>query len=411
MTAKTHLATVDTRPIFEQALSHGRALGLIDDERLAGIRREGAKGIVQLAKFFSSEHLRPALEDARIRLVTLVSLALELDSGSNLSLAVDLLRQKTLLSLSKAGATALRSLLKLPDSSVLQLDLPVVESEKQMLNPWTLTEPMTLAHFQAEKLKREGLQIHHELAYWLAKRLGVSREDLQRAAEDSDSVINSAMLLLFVEKSPRAFFSPNQFMKLHAAAIKKRKPGFPAVTEWLTSAPIALQPALIRSSQYFIGEVLPTLKSAPASAFVHGGNDDTLSCLFYFEAEGLEDHAHHDQKTKSVWRKLTRDKGGDPDVVNTLLLTVAAGMEVRSVLRKKDALQIMEHYKVNGFSDERVFEFIQRFAPFHIQDALKEHWQEDFGQETRNQLDYGSTTEGLAYLRKYCAVSFKSSAK
>ena len=71
------IATVDSRPYFERALCHARTEGLVDAARLEAIHREGAKGIVQLAAYFSTANLRPELEAARTRLVTLVGLALE----------------------------------------------------------------------------------------------------------------------------------------------------------------------------------------------------------------------------------------------------------------------------------------------------------------------------------------------
>lgn len=410
MNSTAQLATFDKRPFFEQALAQGRAQGLIDDERLAGIRREGAKGIVQLASFFSTAHLRPELEAARIRLVTLVSLALAMSSGGDVGVAAGLLREKTLLSLSKAGADALRSLLSLPQDLWLEPDLPVAQCEKPMLSFWTLDQPMTLERFKAEKRMREHVREQHELSYWLAARLGVTREHLQ-LHESCEAVINSAMLLLFVEKSPRTFFSPNQFMKLHAAAVKKRKADFPALAAWQTAAPVSLQTALEGARQHFINIVLPAIKTTPASAFIHGVDAGPSSSVFYFEAEGLDELAHHDQEKEGLWRRVTGGKQVDPFVLNTLLLTVAAGMEARPSLRKKDALEIHARYQQTGFSDERVLQFIQQIAPFQMQADLTHLWIEDLGPDARDRLDHGDLDDTLTYLYDTCVVSFKNPAK
>src|SRR5690606_13604546 len=102
MFTETSLATVDSSPYFERVLRYAIEQGLIDDVRLEAMKREGAKGIVQLAQFFSTAHLRPALESARTRLVTLVSLALEADSGRRMDTASRLLKEKSLLALSKS---------------------------------------------------------------------------------------------------------------------------------------------------------------------------------------------------------------------------------------------------------------------------------------------------------------------
>ena len=64
MSSDTVLATVDTRPYFERVLRHALKEGLVDAARLDAIRREGAKGIVQLATYFGTPNLRPSLEAA-----------------------------------------------------------------------------------------------------------------------------------------------------------------------------------------------------------------------------------------------------------------------------------------------------------------------------------------------------------
>lgn len=408
MTAKTHLATVDTRPFFEQVLGHGRALGLIDDERLAGIRREGAKGIVQLAGFFSTAHLRPELEAARARLVTLVSLALEIGSQGRLADATELLRQRTLLSLSKAGADALRDLLSLPQDLWLEPPIPVARFEKPMLSFWTLDQPMTLERYQAEKDRRDAIRAQHELSYWLAGRLGVSRQHLQMN-ESCEAVINSALLLLLVEKAPTKFFSPNQFIKLHAAAAKKRKLDFHALAAWTEAAPPAFRPLLDAARQHFIDQVLPVLRSAPASAFLHGVDAGPLNSVFFFEADALDELTHHDQEKEALWRRITGGKGADPYVLCTLLLTVAAGMEPRPALRKKDALELHERYRQGGLNDDVVLTFIEQIVPFQMQSDVARLWNEDLGPDARDHLD-DDVDRALRYLHDTCIASFKRPA-
>lgn len=407
MNAKTHLATVDTRPFFDQVLSHGRAKGLIDDERLAGICREGAKGIVQLAGFFSTAHLRPELEAARARLVTLVSLALAMGSEGRLADATELLRQRTLLSLSKAGADALRGLLALPQDLWLEPPIPVARFEKPMLSFWTLDQPMTLERYQAEKRRRESILAQHELSYWLAGRLGVSRQHLHMN-ESCEAVINSALLLLLLEQAPKKFFSPNQFIKLHAAALKKRKLDFHALQAWTEAAPPALRPLLDEARQHFIDKVLPVIRSAPAAAFLHGVDAGPLSSVFYFEADALDELTHHDQEKETLWRRITGGKGADPYVLCTLLLTVAAGMDARSSLRKKDALELCERYRQSGFSDEGVLTFVQQIVPFQMQSDVARLWNEDLGPDARDHLDDADIDRALRYLHDTCIATFKS---
>ena len=71
------MALFDERPFFEKALAYGVAHGLIDAARIAAMRVEAPKGMVQIARYFGTEYLRPDLEKARERMVQLISLYLQ----------------------------------------------------------------------------------------------------------------------------------------------------------------------------------------------------------------------------------------------------------------------------------------------------------------------------------------------
>ena len=85
--APSAVALHDARPFFEKALHYGVQHGLINSARLDAIRADAPKGMVQIARYFGSEYLRPELEKARARLVNLVSLSLEHSSGGDLRFA------------------------------------------------------------------------------------------------------------------------------------------------------------------------------------------------------------------------------------------------------------------------------------------------------------------------------------
>ena len=61
----------DARPFFEKALHYGVQHGVIDSQKLELIRAEAPKGMVQIARYFGSEFLRPEIEKARERMVSL----------------------------------------------------------------------------------------------------------------------------------------------------------------------------------------------------------------------------------------------------------------------------------------------------------------------------------------------------
>lgn len=406
MSSNTTVATVDTRPYFEQVLCHGLSQRVIDDERMAAIGREGAKGIVQLASFFGTANLRPELEAARTRLVTLVSLALESASGGKLAAAADLLRQKTLLSLSKSGADALRALLKLPEDLILEPPTVVSQIEKQMLSLWTLDEPMTHARYREEMQRRESILAQHELSYWLAGKLGVSRKELQMN-ESCEAVINSALLVLFVEKKPKKLFSTGQFMELHALACKKKQRDFPAWAEWTEPAPPAIEGLLHDARENFLGKVLPAIKRHPAADFIPKEDIGPLAGFFFFNNSGLDELTHHDKETEEAWRKITDGKGEHPDVLCTVLLLVATGLEPRPALRKKDAIGVWENFRSAGFDEAAVSRFIHQVVPFQYQSDVRHLWAEDLGPDACIQLNDADEDVVLAYLHDTCRATYK----
>ena len=111
------VALFDRRPFFEKALRYGVQHGILSPEKLATMRQEGPKGMVQIARYFGTEYLRPDLERARDRLVNLVSLYLEESTGADLREAAQSLRDHSLLSRSKGGSDMLKALIAMPQNS------------------------------------------------------------------------------------------------------------------------------------------------------------------------------------------------------------------------------------------------------------------------------------------------------
>jgi len=119
MATATALATFDNRPFFDKALRYGVQQGILTPAQLQNIQEGFSKGIVQIANFFGTAHLRPELELALHRMVNLVSLYLEDMSEGDLQIAAASLRDKTFLSHSKAGSDMLKRLHAMPDSTLI----------------------------------------------------------------------------------------------------------------------------------------------------------------------------------------------------------------------------------------------------------------------------------------------------
>lgn len=405
MFSETVLATVDARPYFERVLTRGLSDRLIDGSRLAALRSEGAKAIVQLATYFGTPNLRPELEAARTRLVTLVSLALEAESGGNVDTAIALLRQKSLLALSKSGADRLRTVLKLPSDGSLELAVVSGEDEKAGLSRWTFDEPITYARYLAEKRKRETNLAMHELSYWLADKFGLSRKDLQEQQVPCESLINSVLLVLFVEKEPKGFFSADRFMQLHEAACKRRKHDFALLDGWREELAPALRTALDRARAHFVTDVLRIIKSHSAADIYR--EQERFSGLFYFDASNVEDLTHHDKARAKEWQRITGGKGDHTDVQCTVLLLIATGLDPAPVLRKQDATLIWQNFRSGGFNEQAVYGFIDTLVPFEYQSDIRRLWAEDLGPEAGVQLDETDPIRALSYLHETCRPGWK----
>ncbi len=404
MTSDTSLSTIDARPYFERVLRYALEEGLVGPDRLEAMHREGAKGIVQLAAYFSTAHLRPELEAARTRLVNLVSLALEAESGRQMKAAAHLLREKSLLALSKAGADRLRRLLALPTDSLLGDDGLYQEDEKHFLARHTLDEPITFVRYLQERTLRQTHQKHIELAYWLAGKFGLSRESAQDLHISAESLINSVMLVLYAEKSPAGLFSTNRYLALHEAAQKKRSPTFAKLDEWVLEMPATLHAVLEAEKKHFLTRVLPIIRQYPATEIC--ASQERFAGLFFFDTHSVDEMTHHDQETAEQWQKLTGEQGSHTDVQCAVLLMVAAQLEPVRSLRKKDALAIWENYRAYGFDDDAVTEFIDQVVPFEYQADVRRLWLEDLGPEARIELDDDMQT-ALTYLQQTCRSSWK----
>ena len=112
--AASTVSLFDSRPFFEKALQYGVQHGLLDQAKLDEIAADAPKGMVQIARYFGSEFLRPELERARDRIINLVSLHLQTASAGDLQAAATLLRDHSFLSRSKAGSDMLKALIVMP---------------------------------------------------------------------------------------------------------------------------------------------------------------------------------------------------------------------------------------------------------------------------------------------------------
>ncbi|MEO7952493.1 MAG: hypothetical protein ABIR35_00140, partial [Polaromonas sp.] len=339
----------DARPFFEKALQFGLQNGTIDRSKVDAIRVDAPKGMVQIARYFGTEFLRPDLEKARDRLVNLVSLCLESSSGGNLQLAAESLRDHSFLSRSKAGSDMLKALLALPESTSFDLhrdaDEVASKAPPKGLADWSLK---SFADYQLELARRMPLQQEKEAALWMAERFRMEAGDLEEMHTHAEAVIRTALLLASTQGTEMPDWPDFQNMvealrkqyrpaksnlatpdskvprvrKLPAIVVPENLPDdFRAVVQVVRESVLADLPLILDASQ------------AVRALFSMSGDDHNPPLLGrYFWIEDLASELdRHERAISSAWDKATGGNCDDGSLL-TLFVCVAAGAAPKTLL-------------------------------------------------------------------------------
>ena len=417
----------DARPFFEKVLQFGVQNGIIDSAKLDAIRTDAPKGMVQIARYFGNEFLRPDIEKARDRIINLVSLYLESTSGGDLRQASESLRDHSFLSRSKGGSDMLKALLALPESTSFHASLDSgaeAGGPPKGLAEWSLK---SLADYQAELARRLPIQQEKDAALWLAEQLGLDVEALEEAHTHAEAVLRTALLALATRRTE--FPDWVEFEKM-VADLRKKYQAARARSEAKTqkAASARAQTLSITIPQdlpdEFRGVVqavrqsvladLPQILDGALSARALFANDSEhhhaplLGRYFWVEDIASEMH-YHEQSVSSAWDKVTGGNCDDGSLL-TLLVCVAAGAVPKTVLSEKAAAALVRKMQKPGsepgFRPELARQYIADHAPAQHQDAYWQLW-EDFVEEAGATLQSDSTyarKDALALLRRECHV-------
>lgn len=402
------LAAFDDRPFFARALRHGVDQGIVAADRLSAIEDELAKGIVQIANYFGTAHLRPNLEQAALRMLRLVSLFLEEQSAGDVQLAAALLRERTLLSLSKGGSEMLKRLHAMPKSIVAGGDAD--ESVQSFLDQQTAGGLLTLADYQREVATRQEIQLQIGFLHWLAKKLGATGKDVR---DDADGLVHSAMLVLFVDGAELRFPTPSAFVRLIAAARRVRsKLNARRVEAFLVDAPADYRRLLIENMDAFVANVLPVIRNAATSA------DRLLNAespFYFFTRVDIDDSGkEYTRLVAKEWARVTRCEEDNPAVLASIFLFVATGFPAKAVMLQKEAREVVRVFREHGFDSQKVIDYIETHAPEAMQKDLCRTWEDDLRIEAEARLADDDPNlpdthmaRALEYLRTTCLVTWK----
>jgi hypothetical protein len=396
------IAVFDGRPFFEKALLYGVQHGLIDSAKLDAIREEAPKGMVQIARYFGSEFLRPELEKARDRIVNLVSLHLQFASEGDLRVAATLLRDHSFLSRSKAGSDLLKAMIVMPQNTHFGMNERGGFSDRHIpqLARWSLAG---FAEVQVELAARQRVARVVDAALWMSDQLGMAADELQDYEPDAEAVIRTALLLAATRRKELPDWQG--FEKMIAAL--RRKDG--AAVESSLKLPKNL-PAEYTDVVAAVREsvVLDLPKLLDARLGVRKLFDQTPAFMgrYFWMEDALSEVSQHDKLRSAAWDKLTQGHGDDSTLL-TLFLCVAAGSPPKTLLTDKSAASLVRKLRKSGFFPEQATQFVRDHAPEQHQADYSQLWQ-DFVAEAQSTLlsDHDSKlTDALSLLRRECNVA------
>lgn len=383
------VASYDARPYFARALDHGLKNGLIDSEKLDAMRTEGAKGIVQIADYFGTAHLRTDLDDALKRMVYLASLYLEHLSDGSLTRAARSLQENSFLSHSRGGSQMLKTLHAMPtDSTIHEPAEP--HDVREFLRARTLGEQWSVAEYRARFAERQICQDEIEAALWFADAMELSREAL--VGNSAESVLDACLLTRIAGRLEGGLLGAQEIKDFFKSVRRtKKKPRLPEGV--LDEVPEAHRAVAERHVERIVAKDLPRIADTRI-AF----NDLVREYHDRFHHFSLSfDVGDYDALVTDEWRKVTKGKT-DTDSMNTVFLCLAAGKPPKPVITVSEAKTAIRTIRSGGAALKTVPEFIRRSAPHQMVDGLISLWEHEFFPEMIEQLILEDTHEGAASL-------------
>ena len=392
------ISLFDARPFFEKALQYGVRHGIIEEARLEAICQDAPKGMVQIARYFGTEFLRPELEKAKDRMVNLVSLYLEDTSGGDLRRAAESLREHSLLSRSKGGSDMLKKLIAMPQHSHFGMHERAGFSDEQipLLAKWSLR---SYADYQTELAQRSEVAQVVDAALWLAHSLGMDADELEEADADAEAVVRTALLALTAKRSEMP-----DWVTLEKVVTALRKKGTAVEIALPKKLPEALQPGVLAVRESVQADLEKLLDPAQNLRKLLRQTPAFMGRYFWRE-DALNEVDQHERATSKAWDKAT---GGHDDEGSllTLLLCLGAGSTAKTLLTEKGAAALIRKIRKSGLKPELAQQFIREQAPAQHQGNYLRLWKcflEEALPTLQSDADY-ALHDALALLRRECNV-------
>ena len=392
--SKQAITLVDRRPFFEKALTHGVRARIIDHAHCEAIIKDGAKGAVQVAEHFGTSHLQADLENARRRIVSLVSLYLEESSGGDLDRAAQSLQDNSFLFHSRSGNDLVKQLHALPETTISG----DVKSQSLMdfQNERTLVKPFTLASYRKERKRRMDAAAVIAAAHWFCDALQVDRSSLDFVP--LEAVIRSAILARHagLAKLPNHGEFSRLIVTLRDSSVEKGR--MRIAKSLLDDVPMphrAIADAVRIEIEKQDGPLIANA-AQPLPGILN-----ILEVRYFLRDADLDDIDSFAGFVSDEWRDVTKGKD-DPYSRLTLFMCLAAGIKPKTTISEAEARSMVRQVRKHGFDSAAVTAFIRRAAPFELNDSLLSQWETEFLPEAEQRvLDDSDTTlqRALVFLR------------
>ena len=395
------VAVFDDRPFFEKAIAFGMQHGVLDQAQLDAIQTDAPKGMVQIARYFGSEFLRPELEKAKDRIVNLVSLTLQIQSGGDLRIAAEQLREHSFMSRSKAASDMLKALIVMPQNTHFGMNAQGGFSDQHLaqLAKWSLCN---LADYQAELAKRQQVAHVIDAAIWMADHMGLQADDLEEAGCDAEAVIRTALLAAATQHKEMPDWVA--FQKIIATLRK------PSVTHNIQLAAPKHLPAEFKAAvahvRLSIEADLPKILDAKLTPQKLFNQTPAFVGRYFWVEDGLSEVDHFDRQTSAAWTKATGGHSDDSSLL-TLFLCMAAASTGKTLLTEKSATSLIRKIRKSGMQPELATAFIRANAPVEHQEGYVEMWNafiDDAIDILTSDHDY-TLHDALSLLRRDCNVA------
>ena len=392
----------DARPFFEKALQYGLQHHIIDNQKIDAIQADAPKGMVQIARYFGTEFLRPELEKAKDRMVNLVSLYLESSCDGDVQAAAVSLQDHSFLSRSKGGSDMLKAMIAMPQNSHFGMNESggFTDDHIPQLAKWSLC---SLADYQAELAKRQQVAQVIDAAIWFANELGFDADNLEEAGKDAEAVIRTALLVM----ACRATKLPDWvgFDKM-IAGLRSKYGG--KASDFTVNLPKKLpdefgevasgvQQSIMRDAAKILDAKLPARRLFDQTPAFMG--------RYFWREDGLSEVDHHDRTVSNEWAKTTGGHTDDGSLL-TLFFCLAAHAAPKTILSEKSATTLIRKIKKAGFKPEAATDYIWHQAPAPYQNDYAQLWS-NFVEEAQGLLKsdaVGALDDALALLRRECNI-------